>query len=147
MENLQIATLCCHYCAEETNIHNLTHYTFDCGNRGNYCTECITDVRQCGIPYSYCREQYISNKHYIDSRINIQYGNFENDDEDSNADFQIVEMSYNFMQICMETKQNIECPICYDTKPCYELFSCCKHLCCFDCLVQMDKKNCYYGCK
>ena len=50
-----------------------------------------------------------------------------------------------FRKTLLNDKEEMECPICYDTKLCYQFFKC-DHKCCFDCLIQMEKGKCYYNC-
>lgn len=158
------AKLSCHYCAEDTNINDLTPKIWDCGNWGNYCTDCFRDINQCNVPYDYCRDKYIRNKEYINERVariishNIGEGVEETTDEDDDEDDDEVEedelyeydLNYNISNLiytCNKTKETMECIICYDNKPCYGIFLNCEHKCCFDCFIQMEHKKCYYGCK
>lgn len=50
-----------------------------------------------------------------------------------------------FRKKLVNDKEEMECPICDETKSCYPFFRC-THKCCFDCFIQMNKYQCYYNC-
>jgi hypothetical protein len=54
----------------------------------------------------------------------------DDDDDDCNA-VTILQSTKLFKSKCI-----VDCPICYG----------CDHVCCFNCMLQMDNKKCYYNC-
>jgi hypothetical protein len=73
------------------------------------------------------------------------YGELYDSDDDDDDDYcnavTILQSTKLFKSKCI-----VDCPICYEKEKCYAFFYGCGHVCCFDCMLQMDNKKCYYNC-
>jgi hypothetical protein len=69
---------------------------------------------------------------------------YKSDDDDDDDDYNgvtILQSTKLFKSKCVE-----DCPICYEKEKCYAFFYGCGHVCCFDCMLQMNNKKCFYNC-
>jgi hypothetical protein len=78
------------------------------------------------------------------------YDSDSDDDYNEEAEWE-TECAYNAANILQSAKlfksKCVEdCPICYEKEKCYAFFNGCNHRCCFDCMLQMNDKKCYYNC-
>jgi hypothetical protein len=69
------------------------------------------------------------------------YDSDDDDDDDDHNAVTILQSKKIFKSKCI-----VDCPICYETEKCYAFFDSCDHVCCFDCILQMNDKKCYYNC-